>query len=178
MRTGAPCRRIGDRKFRVDASIPSLRSSGVRIITAFPQRTVYPVSPTQLHPQALGAAAVGGTPERKHNKARNRLRGKDFMVSPAGFEPATPGVEEPHSGVYGDASMLYNPYRSPIPGFRSIYAVAPKTPVPWRRGDGFDLSHPQPNNVRIGGSTIMTIRTMKPGHRSPKGPLNADFCAS
>ena len=31
--------------------------------------------------------------------------------------------------------MRCNPYISAIPGFLSIYAVAPKTPIPWLRGD-------------------------------------------
>ena len=76
----------------------------------------------------------GGT-EHKYNKTRYRVRGKAFMVLPAGFEPATPGLEEPHFGVSGVFQMRCNPYISAITGFRSIYAVAPKTPIPSLRGD-------------------------------------------
>ena len=57
------------------------------------------------------------------------------MVSPAGFEPATPGLEGPHFGVSGVFPMRYNPCIAAIPGFSSIYDVAPKTPIPWLRGD-------------------------------------------
>ena len=57
------------------------------------------------------------------------------MVSPAGFEPATPGLEGLHFGVSGVFQMRCNPYISAIPGFRSIYAVAPKTLIPSLRGD-------------------------------------------
>ncbi len=57
------------------------------------------------------------------------------MVSPAGFEPATPGLEGPHFGVSGVFPMRYTPRISTDPGFRSIYAIALKTPIPWLRGD-------------------------------------------
>ncbi len=46
-----------------------------------------------------------------------------------------PGLGGPYSGVSGVFPMRCNPYISAIPGFRSIYAVASKTPVPWLRGD-------------------------------------------
>ena len=82
---------------------------------------------------------VNGGTEHKNNKTRNRLRRKAFMVSPAGFEPATPGLEGPHFGVSGVSLMPSNPYTSTDPGFRSIYAVAPQTPIR-RRGDGIGLA--------------------------------------
>ena len=44
------------------------------------------------------------------------------MVSPAGFEPATPELEEPHSGVFGDASMPWNPCASTDLGLRNRLA--------------------------------------------------------
>ncbi len=40
------------------------------------------------------------------------------MVSPAGFEPATPGLEEPHSGVYSVAPMPRSPCLSTNSGLR------------------------------------------------------------
>jgi len=61
-------------------------------ITARPRRTVYPVSPTGPPLSALGDAEVDDGTEHQHNKARNRLRSMVFMVSPAGFEPATTGI--------------------------------------------------------------------------------------
>ena len=57
------------------------------------------------------------------------------MVSPAGFEPATPGLEGPHFGVSGVFPMRSTPCISTDPGLRSIYVVAPKTLIPWLRGD-------------------------------------------
>ena len=76
------------------------------------------------------------------------------MVSPAGFEPATPGLEGPHFGVSGVFPMRYTPYISTDPGFRSIYAVAPKTPIPWLRGDGCHASLTRPNNIPRSWATI------------------------
>ena len=90
---------------------------------------------TVRRPWALGDGVVGGQPSHQNNKTRNRLWRKAFMVSPAGFEPATPGLEDPHSGVYEVSPMRYNPCISTYPGSRSIYTVAPQTPVPWLRGD-------------------------------------------
>ncbi len=57
------------------------------------------------------------------------------MVSPAGFEPATPGLEGPHFGVSGVFPMRCNACASTDSGFRNIYAVAPKTLGPSLRGD-------------------------------------------
>ena len=87
-------------------------------ITARPRRTVYPVSPTGPPLSALGDAEVDDRTEHQHNKARNRLRSMVFMVSPAGFEPATPGLEEPHSGVYSVAPMPRSPCLSTNSGLR------------------------------------------------------------
>ncbi len=66
-----------------------------RTINPLPRRTVYRISPTDLHPQALGDAVVDRGTENKNIKTRNRLRGKAFMVSPAGFEPVTTGIRRP-----------------------------------------------------------------------------------
>ncbi len=57
------------------------------------------------------------------------------MVSPAGFEPATPGLEGPHSRVYEVAPVRWNPCIATDPGFGSIHAAAPKIPFPWLPGD-------------------------------------------
>ena len=57
------------------------------------------------------------------------------MVSPAGFEPATPGLEEPHSCVYSVAPMPRSPCLSTNSGVGVVYAVATKTPIPSLRGD-------------------------------------------
>lgn len=84
---------------------PSRGCNGLKSvdIPAIPRRTVYRVPPTGPHPQALGDAMVGGGTEHKNNKPGNLLRYMAFMVSPAGVEPATPGLEEPNSCVYGVA---------------------------------------------------------------------------
>jgi len=81
---------------------PKIPRSRVHYVTAMawspsisprsPRRTVYRVSPTGPHPSALGDAAMDGGTEHKNNKSRNRLQGTAFMMSPAGFEPATTGI--------------------------------------------------------------------------------------
>ena len=117
---------------------PSRRCNGLKPvdIPAIPRRTVYRVSAPGPHPYALGDAMVNGGTEHKNNKTRHRLRRKAFMVSPAGFEPATPGLEEPHSGVYGIARMSRSPWPSTNSGLRISILSLLKWPVrfvvtPW-----------------------------------------------
>ncbi len=104
---------------------------------ALPRQTVYRVPRVGPHLSALGDAGVAGRTEHQNHNTRNRSRGKVFMVSPAGFEPATPGLEEQHSGVYGVAPMRCSPCAATKSAFLSIYAVSPKTPIAWLRGDGW-----------------------------------------
>jgi len=57
------------------------------------------------------------------------------MVSPAGFEPATPGLEGPHAGIYDVAPIRWSLCLSTNSGIGVVDAVAPKTPIPSLRGD-------------------------------------------
>ena len=57
------------------------------------------------------------------------------MVSPAGFEPATPGLEVPHSGVYSVAPIPRSPFPINEFAFWRVYPFAPKIAFPSLRGD-------------------------------------------
>jgi hypothetical protein len=52
------------------------------------------------------------------------------VVSPAGFEPATPGLEDPYHGVYSDASVCWSPDLTRVSRIPDVCRVVTDTPYP------------------------------------------------
>ncbi len=118
--------------------IPCSRVQYVVAMTVWSQE-LSPLPPTDRLPclsdktASLGDGVVDGEAEHKHRKTRNRLRGKVFMVSPAGFEPATTRIRRTTlvtRGIDALESSSINEFRVSF-----VYLVNPKIPVPSLRGE-------------------------------------------
>lgn len=82
----------------------------------------------------VGSGDIVGI-RRKIKNPQSRVGCGFLVVPPAGFELATPGLEETNSSVYGVAPMRWSPCPPTKSGLRSVYAVSPKIRVPWLHGD-------------------------------------------
>ena len=59
-----------------------------------------------------------------------------WMVSPAGFEPATPGLEGLYHGVYSGAPIRCIPHGARVSVVPDVYRDVTITLYPWFLGDG------------------------------------------